>query len=345
MKESTIPIYKSPLLNLDLSFVEKKVKHVHGPMRLDYKSNDVMVLCLVQNGEYFIDEFVEHYFTKGFKHFIFLDNNSKDNTVKKACRYKNITLLSTKLPFKHYQYDLRQYLIQKFSIKKWSLCVDIDEFFDWPYSDNVSLHSLIKYLNTNKYTAVIAQMLDMFPEKELNRISKKQNIKDECIYYDISDISRYPYANDHYNKNINDFTNIKSNDSINSFFGGIRKTLFNINDLYLTKHPLIFLDEKIKPQIRVHLIESAKIADFSCVLYHYKFTHDFIKKAQKASRKGNYRGHSAEYKKYLQVIKKKPNLCIKQETSKKLEAINQLIKSGFLSVSQNYLEYVNTYIR
>ncbi len=60
---------------------------------------------------------------------------------------------------------MKQYLIARFGKSgRWCLYVDIDELFDYPYSEVVSLDSFLRYLTSKSYTAVMAHMLDMFPE-------------------------------------------------------------------------------------------------------------------------------------------------------------------------------------
>ena len=50
------------------------------------------------------------------------------------------------------------------------VALDVDELFDYPYSDVVSLGSFLRYLSKKSYTAVTAQMLDMFPGEPLERL-------------------------------------------------------------------------------------------------------------------------------------------------------------------------------
>src|SRR5919112_4417219 len=126
-----------------------EVEHVQGPEEIPYKKDELVVLCLVRDGEPWVRSFIEHYFSLGAKHIVFLDNDSTDDTVSVASEYNNVTLLRTKLPFSasvegtEGQNLMRRYLIERFGRNRWSLCVDIDELFDYPYSDIIGLDSLL----------------------------------------------------------------------------------------------------------------------------------------------------------------------------------------------------------
>jgi hypothetical protein len=91
---------------------------------------------------------------------------------------------------------------RRFGRGRWSLTVDMDELFDYPYSDVVGLGSLLRYLNSGEYTAVVAQMLDMFPEKLLSSVvgdereladREDEPLKELHRFYDISGVRVQEY--------------------------------------------------------------------------------------------------------------------------------------------------------
>jgi Glycosyl transferase family 2 len=172
--------------------VHPTVEHVHGPEEVSYGMDELVVLCLVRDGRPYVRSFVEHYFSMGVKHLVFLDNGSTDGTVEALKGYDNVTVLRTKLPFKEHQGSMKRYLVKRFGRGRWSLYVDIDELFDYPYSDVVGLGSLLGYLNHNSYTAVVAQMLDMFPEEPLSgrALDMDEPLKEQHRFYDLSNLKR-----------------------------------------------------------------------------------------------------------------------------------------------------------
>src|ERR671921_1106897 len=318
------------------------IEHLYGPEEVPYAEDELVLLCLMRDGRPYVKSFVEHYLSMGVKHLFFLDNGSTDGTVEALKQYENVTVLQTTLSFKRYQDTMRQYLIERFGKKgRWCLYADIDELFDYPYSDVVGLSSLLGYLNERSYTAVVAQMLDMFPEEPLSgRASNPldEPLKERHRFYDISNIRR---------ENIKALPRFRNNtlesDDIEFFYGGIRSTLFRskyTNDL--TKFPLVFSDDRVKPMDESsHWADNTRVADLTCVLLHYKFLDEhFHKQAAQAVREGQYSNNSVLYKRYLEVLENTPSLQVKRETARELRSINDLVDNGFLVVSEEYMMFV-----
>src|SRR5215218_799051 len=156
--------------------VHPSVEHVHGPEAVAYEADELVVVCLVRDGRPYVKSFVEHYLSLGAKHIVFLDNGSTDGTAEALKAYENVTVLKTTMFFGRYQLLMRQYLVEQYGKNHWSLLVDIDELFDYPYSDVISLKSLLRYLNEHQYTAVVAHMLDMFPEEPLSEFAGNEDV-------------------------------------------------------------------------------------------------------------------------------------------------------------------------
>src|SRR5215218_4136819 len=165
------------------------IEHLYGPEEVSYEEDELVLVCLLRDGRPYVKSFIEHHASMGIKHMFFLDNGSTDGTVETLKQYENVSVLHTGLPFKRYEVSLRQYLVERFGQEgRWCLYVDIDELFDYPYSDVVSLGSLLRYLNERSYTAVVAQMLDMFSEEPLSDAPSKEGepLKEQHRFYDIS---------------------------------------------------------------------------------------------------------------------------------------------------------------
>src|SRR5918997_1203853 len=201
------------------------IEHLYGPEEVPYEEDELVLLCLLRDSRPYVKSFVEHYTSLGIKHLFFLDNGSTDGTVEALKQYDNVTVLHTTLPFKRYQVSMRQHLIERFGKKgRWCLYADIDELFDYPYSDVVGLGSLLRYLKSNSYTAVVAQMLDMFPEEPLSgRASNPSDepLKERHRFYDISNVKKMSIKEHPLTHN-----NTYESDDIEFYSGGIRSTLF-----------------------------------------------------------------------------------------------------------------------
>jgi hypothetical protein len=320
--------------------LESQIRHVHGPEEVTYGLDELVVVCLVRDGRPYLTSFVEHYLSLGVKHIVFLDNGSSDDTVSAAQSYDNVTILRTDLPFKDYKNDMRRYLITRFGWGRWILYVDIDELFDYPYSDVVSLSSFLRYLTKKSYTAVVAQMLNMFPEKPvLNAATRKDEpLKELHRFYDISNIRTQDYSS---HNTLHQLSNTQVSDEIEVYRDGINRTLFGHRSL-LTKHPLMFVDHDMRPLFgSEHWVGGARIADITCALFHYKFIGDFYKRAVRAVEEESYARNSRKYKMLLDTMEQNPELRIKLDTARELRNVDDLVDNQFLVVSGDYMTWVD----
>ena len=324
--------------------VHPTVEHVHGPEELTYRMDELIVLCLVRDGRPYVRSFVEHYSSLGAKHLVFLDNGSTDGTIEALKEYDNVTVLRTELPYKKHHGLMLRYLAERFGQGRWSLLVDMDELFDYPYSDVIGLDSLLRYLNGNSYTAVVAQMLDMFPEEPLSDQAGDldEPLNERHRFYDISNLRR---------RSIKEHPrcppdNTYGSDEIATFSGGVRLSVFGVNT-FLTKHPLVFLDGKVKPVTGPHWCSNARVADFTGVLLHYKLLAGHLRKQAEQAVREQHRKEKGTiwYKTILEVLENNSSLSIKTQTSKELKSVNDLVGTQFMSVSRQYMRFVESEVR
>src|SRR5215213_7648029 len=316
------------------------VRHVHGPEEVPYGEDELVIVSLVRDGRPWMESFIEHYFSLGARHIVFLDNGSCDATVSVAAGYNNVSILRSTLPFNKYELLLRQYLIERFGKGRWTLCVDIDELFDYPYSDVIGLESLLGYLDSKSYTAVVAQMLDMFPERSLLELADgpDEPIKEVHRFYDISGLERVSKRERSRRLSTDNIT--LESDEIEWFSGGLRRTIFDLPGPWLTKYPLVFCDGSLEP-VPPHGVRNARIADLSCVLFHYKFLKNFRERALRAAREEQYYSKSRAYKRYLDTLEQNPEVRLRLESAKEIVSVNELLESRFLVASEDYVCWVN----
>jgi hypothetical protein len=247
------------------------------------------------------------------------------------CAHQDVTVLQTNAPYQKYENTMKRYLAERFSGGRWNLCADIDELFDYPFSERLSLRDFLGYLNNNNYTAVVAQMLDIFSDVPLNKLDSKTDdiLKEKYVYYDISDIEKEDYL---WSK--------RSNPAIKMHWGGIRKMVFGTNN-GLTKSPLVLMNGKVRPFITWHHPKGARMADISCLLRHYPFVSSFCAKVEDAARTGRYGMRvTDEYREYLRTLAGNTNLNLKFESARRFTSLEQLIEEQFLIVSGKYRQWV-----
>ena len=348
--EYTVLEKKTELVAEEERLLRHSIEHLHGPGEIAYEEDELIVVCIVRDGRHYVESFIDYYFSLGVKHIVFLDNNSTDGTVEALKKYDGVTVLRTELPYKAPGISVgnswtrevlfKKYLISRFGGKnRWCLCADIDELFDYPYSDVIGLDSLLRYLKDKSYTAVAAQMLDMFSDEPLSSrgLVSDEPLKTSHRFYDISNMKRRSLESLPLHRN-----NVFGSDDLEGFTGGIRESVFG-HRAFLTKYPLVFDDGKVQPMDGgSHRVGNASVADFTGVLMHYKLLNDhFHVQVEQAVREEHRLENSAVYKVYKETLDREPVVQVKQDTAKELKSVNDLVEGQLLAVSDDYVNWVN----
>jgi glycosyltransferase involved in cell wall biosynthesis len=292
----------------------------------------LLAITVVRNGRFYVASFLDHHRRLGIDHFVVLDNGSTDGTVAFLSAQPDVTVLRTSVPYKRYENLMKRYLVRRFSTGRWNVFVDIDELFDYPGSDRLDLRGLLEYLDQHRFTAVVAQMLDLFPREPLVEAptDPPDDLGERYPYFDVSDISKRPY---HYDED--------PTSSLLFYRGGIRRTVFGSENA-LTKAAVVFVDDRIDTFVDWHHARRATFADITCVLRHYPFAPTFAEKAEEAARTSRYgRGASHEYRAYWAVVSDAPDLRLHRPTAQRFEGVQQLLDMGFLQASERYWRWVD----
>lgn len=326
-------LFHSFALNRNIALVDQHIEHVCGKETLSRTSDDCIVVTVVRNGEFYIQEFIEHYLSLGFKHIFFIDNGSTDSTVSIAAQYDHVSVYRCPLPFKHYKDAMRSYLLNRFSYGRWCLLADIDEFFDYPYRESIDLAQLINYFNQRQDSAVLLQMLDMYPDCNIQDLGNRphQSVRDAHQFFEVATITKQAFPSR--------FDYKITNPNIKLHYGGVRKRLFGADPL-LSKLALV------KPswpsyQVNPHWRSSAKVSDISCVLFHYKYTDSFPDLVETAISEKQYYRDSHEYMDYHEAMKQADRVSFCGHDSVKIKDLSQLLSLGLIQVSAAYEEYCN----
>lgn len=321
--------------------VSMDITHLHGPKNLRLANNEAVVTCVVKNGEFYVEQFIRHYTKMGFRHIFFLDNGSRDRTVAIAKTHKNVSICASTLsPIEAHQAHLKSYLAKKSSQGGWCLDADIDEFFDYPFSEIMELSDFLEYLNRRRYTAVITQLLDMFSDKPLSYLANRQQDQLSSVYqyYDISQVTKEDYDDAELVAKYG-AENEPASANAALFWGGIRRTLYGANCL-LTKHSFFRPGKGLELFPNVHFVNNARLADVSCLMLHYKLTSNALDMA--VQNKEGFRGIGKVYTDLIDLLRSRPGYHIKQNTAVKFRRASDVVESGFLFMSEDYRAYVKS---
>jgi hypothetical protein len=215
-------------------------------------------VCLVKDAAYHVRPFIEHYLRLGVTHLVLLDTGSTDDTVARASAFPAVSVFETDVPFRRNNRQMRRYLVRRFGGRnRWVLVVDVDEFFDYPCSDRVDLASLLRYLTERRFTTLAAYLLDMLPAGPVDAVMRRHRLA-RPIAGTISRRSgrsatsrRTPTGGDRWVRH-----NTLANPDIKRYVGGIRGQIFDLNEVYLLKHPLLLRDGRTE-LVHQHFVDFA----------------------------------------------------------------------------------------
>lgn len=319
--------------------LSREVRWVGGQFPSNLGPQDLVTLAVVRDAEIHIESFVDHHLRLGAKHIVLLDNGSRDASLAIALEQNHVTVLRTSKPFARYHQIMRQFLVDYFGRNCWSLVADIDERFDFPASHCISLAELLNYLNKHRFTAVAAQMLDLFADGPVGSWpTEGGQLMKECCWYDVGNITA---------DKLRRGQNLYSNAQIVRLRGGIRGARFGSTCApCLTKFPLLFRSGGARPSRHSpHECRRAYVADVSCVLLHYKFHRGFLRQCKEAVNRKCYFQQSSEYRQYLSALRDNPDLVLRTPEARRYSGVDALVEDNFLVVSRPYQDFVHNHRR
>ncbi len=314
------------------------ITHVHGPAEVPSRDDELVVLCLVRNGALWVESFIRHHLELGVRHLFFLDNGSTDGTVDRLTAHDSVSVWTTDLPFGRFELAFRRWLFRRFGRGRWSLWCDIDELFEYPYAERLSLRDFLGYLNANDYRLVTAHALDMFSDEPFSELDSRpaDDLKDKYPFYDLTGIER--------RRDVFWLDDEKPHHRrLFCAFGGIRKRAFGSEGLLQTRHTLIRFDEEVRVLPYDGHFSTGPVADVTGVLLHYKFLSNLLAYAREAVELEQHSRGSFHYRRFLEVLNADPELSLYSESARRLKETSQLVEEGFLTVSEDYLRWVEAH--
>ncbi|MEW9918947.1 glycosyltransferase family 2 protein [Marimonas sp. MJW-29] len=343
------PMMKSPahiLRRLTRRMAERRpgarfaraLRHLHGPTAT-VPEGEVLAIVLVRNGSYYMDAFFDYYRALGIRHFAFIDNGSTDDTIARIKAEPGTILDQCALPLAEYEDLIRQYPANAYGQSRWCLYIDMDEVFDFEGRETVGLRGLIRYLEGQGATALVAQMLEMFPKAPLNAVAdfSYRNALEEFAYFDISAVRRHDYHSPEIPFSALLSGNTVPTSDIQFYFGGVRGKVFGEN-CCLTKHPLIFNGPEVTPAPHPHLSMGVRCADITGVIKHYKFAGNAAARDAASLASGDL-AHGEDAARAA-VLAETPDVSLFSLDARRWNRVPLLIRAGFLVGSDRYTAFL-----
>ncbi|PJI92530.1 glycosyl transferase family 2 [Yoonia maricola] len=155
--------------------------------------------AIIRNEMYFLPAFLRHYRTLGVKRFIFLDDQSDDDSRAFLCAQDDVMVVESKYRFgdqipeeSGHQLGLsgermclmwRSLLVAKYCGGEWSLHLDADEFLSLPQGQ--TMEALVESFANTDATTGWAVMLDMYPTaiSDLSNNPNKNSLDPDAGWY------------------------------------------------------------------------------------------------------------------------------------------------------------------
>lgn len=311
------------------------IRHLHGPATPQAALNEVTLVTLVRDGAYYLPAFFDHYRTLGILHFVFIDNGSTDATLDMIRAEPGTVILQSHLPWGQFENDLRRYAAVRYCRDRWCLFADMDEIFDFEGRAEIGLDGLTNYLRSRGLTALMAQMLEMFPKAPLNTVAQMpyDQVLTQFHHCDISTVRALDYASPDTGFSYFLQGNVLENSNTEILFDGIRGKVFGEN-CCLSKHPLVFVGEGVEPGVHPHCSSGVRVAGFTALIKHYKFANDALGRDRASIAKASI--NHGEDRLRAEHMERSPDLTLWSPSAQEFPGIPALQAQEFLMTSDAY---------
>jgi len=278
----------------------------------DIHSDDILLFCTLRNERIRLPYFLEYYRNLGINQFLMVENNSDDGSREYLEGQPDVSLWTTDQSYKRSKFgvDWLNALQSRYGVGHWTLVVDVDEFFVYPFCDSRPLKALTDWLDASSIKSFGAMLLDMYPKAPIADAPyvEGQNPMEVAEYFDGGNymISRNPkYGN----------LWIQGGARARSFFENEPERAPALNKIPLVKwsrgNVYVSSTHMLLPRgLNLVYDESGGEKASGCLL-HAKFLSTFQEKSQEELLRKQHFANSHEYRAYSNGLEKSPSLWCK----------------------------------
>ncbi|TLP65946.1 glycosyltransferase family 2 protein [Parasedimentitalea maritima] len=288
----------------ELRVVQNNTNHI--------RPDDILLVSTVRNEKIRLPYFLHYYRGLGVNHFLFVDNDSTDGTEEYLRGQQDVSLWHTTASYRRATFgvDWMNHLKRKFAHGHWTLVVDPDEFFIYPFCDTRPIRALTDWLDNSDIRSFSAMLIDVYPKGRIDEVpySAGQNPLEITPWFDSGNYS------------------VKKNPTYGNLWiqGGPRRRVFFADEPEkapaLNKIPLVKWDRRYAYVSSTHALlprglnqvyETNGGEKASGALLHTKFLDTFTAKATEEVTRNQHYAQSAEYKAYADTMQGQPDLWCK----------------------------------
>ena len=125
-----------------------------------------IVICVLRDEHVRLPYFLQYYRAMGIEHFLFVDNDSSDGSREYLAEQPDCSVWTTSASYAKSRFgiDWVNWLGRRWCLGKWVLCVDVDEFFVYPFCDTRPIGALTDWLDGSQLRSFGTMLLDMYPK-------------------------------------------------------------------------------------------------------------------------------------------------------------------------------------
>lgn len=276
------------------------------------RSGDVLLFSTMRNEHIRLPYFLKYYRDLGIGHFLIVDNNSTDGSAAYLAEQPDVSVWSTSGSYKGSRFgvDWLNWLQSKYGHGHWTLVVDPDEFFVYPFCDTRPIKALTDWLDSSAIKSFGTMLLDMYPKGRIDAVPYRigQNPMEIAGWFDPGN---YMIEK---NKKYGNLW-IQGGPRARVFFPETPRQSPALNKIPLVKwhrrYAYVSSTHMLLPRGLNHVYDQWGGEMASGILLHAKFLDTFTAKAEEElSRRQHYR-NSAEYKAYADTLRDTPELWCK----------------------------------
>jgi hypothetical protein len=276
------------------------------------RRTDILLFSTLRNERIRLPYFLRYYRDLGINHFLIVDNGSDDGSREYLADQPDVSLWSAEAGYKRARFgvDWLNWLQMRYGHRHWTLVVDPDEFFVYPFCDTRSIRALTDWLDASSIRSFGAMLLDMYPKGDIDAqpYREGQDPMEIACWFDSGNYT------------------IKRNPTFGNLWiqGGPRARMFfpdrperapALNKIPLVKwhrdYAYVSSTHMLLPRGLNLVYDEWGGEKASGCLLHAKFLHTFVEKsAEELTRRQHY-ANSHEYRAYDAGLKENPDLWCK----------------------------------
>ena len=273
---------------------------------------DLLVFSTLRNERVRLPFFLRYYRNLGVNHFLIVDNASDDGSRDYLADQPDVSLWTTSHSYKRSRFgvDWLNGLQMKYGHGHWTLVVDPDEFFVYPFCDTRPIRALTDWLDASSIKSFSAMLLDMYPKGPFDAkpYSDGQDPFEIAQYFDSGNymITR--------NRKYGNLW-IQGGPRARVFFPDLPERAPALNKIPLVKwekdYAYVSSTHMLLPRGLNQVFDEWGGEKASGCLLHAKFLDTFPLKAEEEMARRQHYANSHEYRAYRTGISKEPDLWCK----------------------------------